>query len=62
MLVHQQDCDIAAHEELLRQIFLTEEIELSDMTDNVAQTEKNINAFLQEPESFVVFLSDLQIA
>ncbi|MBQ9271135.1 MAG: hypothetical protein IJ218_02575 [Alphaproteobacteria bacterium] len=60
VLAHRQDYDIAAHEEMLRQIFLTEEIELSDMTDNVAQTEKNINAFLQEPESFVVFLSDLQ--
>ncbi|MBR1825811.1 MAG: hypothetical protein IJ770_04410 [Alphaproteobacteria bacterium] len=60
VLVHHRSGDIAAHENLLRQNFQTDEVELSDMSENAAQTEKNIEAFLQDPESFVVFAADLQ--
>lgn len=60
VLTHHQNQDVEKHLQLLRQMFDTEEVEAVEMTQDVVTTEADLEGFLQEPESLVVFATDLK--
>lgn len=60
VLVVYKNSDTDVHEQLLRQNFKTKETEIIEMSENVVQTEEEINSFLKEPDSLVIFAADLK--
>ncbi|MBR6355893.1 MAG: hypothetical protein IKR92_03455 [Alphaproteobacteria bacterium] len=60
VLVHNQNDDVEKHLQLLQQAFDTEEIEAVSIVPDVAATERDLNAFLQDKTSLVVLVADLK--
>lgn len=60
VLMHKQNENTEAHLQLLRQMFATKDVEAVDMGQDVAATEENLEDFLRDPESLVIFAADIK--
>lgn len=60
VLVHRQSDNIEKHLQLLRQMFETEEVEAVELTQDVAETESDLDTFMKDAESLLVFAVDLK--
>lgn len=60
VLAYNTSQDVEAHLQLLRQSFDTEEIEAVGLAQDIAATEKDLDGFLQERDSLLVFAADFK--
>lgn len=61
ILLHNPDTDNKTHINLLQQTFATREIETVDITHNIAEIEKDLDKFMHEANTLVVFTTDLNL-